>query len=361
MKKDPQKIRITWDDVKNARISEPAPLPLPIPGTSQTGEERSWGNISQTGHPTGAFAASGGNVLLKGWFYLGAAGLMGAFLAWLICEPSFGDNVNGWGWGNVLIFPLMVILMSIGFGTAESVVERTWTRALLRGLASTGLGLLLGSVMFVIANIVFNILIAIVLEMGVESETSPLFWVSRSVAWAVFGIAGGLIFGIVSVSGKKTLYGMLGGVIGAAAGGLLFDPIALLTGGAEASRAIGMAILGAGTGVAIGLVESALKDRWLYVSGGPLAGKQFVLYQDHVTLGRSQSNTIYLFKDDTILEQHAVIEHRAGRSLLTAYGQLVVSGQLLHPGMQHMLRNGDVLQIGRYVFTYAERERAARP
>ena len=60
--------------------------------------------------------------------------------------------------------------MSCGFGTAESVVERTWTSALLRGLASTGLVLLVGSVVCGIANIVFNILIAIVLEMGVESD-----------------------------------------------------------------------------------------------------------------------------------------------------------------------------------------------
>jgi pSer/pThr/pTyr-binding forkhead associated (FHA) protein len=134
-----------------------------------------------------------------------------------------------------------------------------------------------------------------------------------------------------------------------------------MAGGAEASRVIGMSILGASTGIAIGLVESALKDRWLYVSGGPLAGKQFVLYQDLVTIGRSQSNTIYLFKDPGVLEQHATIEHRTGRSLLTAYGPVVVSGQPLQSRMQRVLNNGDVIQIGRYTFTYAEKERAPKP
>jgi pSer/pThr/pTyr-binding forkhead associated (FHA) protein len=133
-----------------------------------------------------------------------------------------------------------------------------------------------------------------------------------------------------------------------------------MAGGAEASRAIGMSILGASTGIAIGLVESALKDRWLYVSGGPLAGKQFVLYQDLVTIGRSQSNTIYLFKDPGILDQHATIEHRAGKSLMTAYGPVVVSGQPLQSHMQRALSSGDMIQIGRYTFTYAEKERASK-
>ena len=140
----------------------------------------------------------------------------------------------------------------------------------------------------------------------------------------------------------------------------MFDPISLLLDGAEASRAIGMSILGACTGTAIGLVESALKERWLYVSGGPLAGKQFVLYQDQVTIGRSQSSTIYLFKDPDILELHATIEKRNGKSLLTAYGQMLVSGRPLQASMQHMLNSGDVLQIGRYTFCYAEKQSTSK-
>ncbi len=297
---------------------------------------------------------------MKAWFYLGAAGLAGAFLAWVLCEPSFEDD-GVQGWAAIWMFPLMVILMSLGFGTVESIVERNWNRLPLRGLAACGLGVVFGFVFDFVANFVYALLLPIVIELGVTSINNPLFWLRRSLAWAVFGMAGGLIFGIVSKSGKKICYGMLGGAIGAALGGLLFDPISMLTQGGEASRAIGMSILGASTGIAIGLVESALKDRWLYVSSGPLAGKQFVLYQDLVTIGRNQANTIYLFKDPDILDQHATIEHCAGKSLLTASGPMVVSGQTLQSGMQRILKSGDVLQIGRYTFTYAEKERATKP
>jgi hypothetical protein len=360
MANDQGKIRISWDDVNKAEVDPPTPVAIPVSRPVRAASDGSWGTVAQQPFATGTATTSGGSVLLKGWFYLGAAGFLGAFLAWMFCEPAFEDG-GPQSWADAWMFPLMIILMSIGFGTVECMVERMWNRLLLRALAACGLGLVFGFVFYFIANFVYALLLPIVIQLGVTSINNPLLWIRRSLAWAVFGMAGGLVFGIVSKSGKKTSYGMLGGVIGAAIGGLLFDPISLMAGGAEASRAIGMSILGASTGIAIGLVESALKDRWLYVSGGPLAGKQFVLYQDMVTIGRSQSNTVYLFKDPGVLEQHATIEHRAGRSLLTAYGPVVVSGQPLQSNMQRALNSGEVIQIGRYTFTYAEKERAAKP
>lgn len=362
MSTDNEKIRITWDDVEKAEVKDQTLVAHPVTIPTHTTGATSWGSISPQDNPVPKAVTSGGNVLLKGWFYLGAAGLLGAFLAWMLCEPSFDDGAVE-GWGNAMLFPLVAILMCVSLGTVESLVERSWHRVLLRGLAAVGLGLVLGFIFNLVANIVFGLLLRLLVSMGAKAEnlaSNPLLWFSRALAWAAFGMAGGLIFGIVSKSGKKASYGMLGGAIGAAIGGLLFDPISLLTRGGEASRAIGLSILGASTGIAIGLVESALKDRWLYVSGGPLAGKQFVLYQDVVTIGKSQSSTIYLFKDPAILEQHATIEHRAGKSLLTAYGLVVISGQTLQARMQHMLRSGDMLQIGRYTFSYAEKVRAAK-
>lgn len=353
-----QKIRITWDDVNAVRpFDPPSAVPPPV-GHLQGAGARSWGSI--TGTPTVAHPATprAAGIFLKGWFYLGVAGFLGAFLAWGLCEPSFND-VGVPGLGNFLMFPVMVILMCIGFGMAESLVERSWPRAIQRGLASFGLGIIMGFIFDIASNFLFHALIQAFFGMAPNPDSlavNPVFWFIRSLAWAVFGAAGGIIFGIVTMSGRKTLYGVLGGVIGAGVGGLLFDPIALVTQGGEASRMIGMSILGACTGVAIGLVESALKDRWLYVSSGPLAGKQFILYQDVATIGKSQANTIYLFKDPDVLDHHATIENKAGKSFLTAFGQVGVSGQVVHGGAQRLLRPGDLLQIGRYTFSYDEKD-----
>ena len=47
------------------------------------------------------------------------------------------------------------------------------------------------------------------------TPTPWAIWLARALAWAIFGMAGGFVFGIVSKSSKKIQYGMLGGVIGA--------------------------------------------------------------------------------------------------------------------------------------------------
>jgi hypothetical protein len=244
--------------------------------------------------------------------------------------------------------------MCVGFGSAEGIVERTPKKAALRGLTSLGLGLLLGFVFFLMANLIFSIGLSILAQTGAINPRRPGLWLARGIAWMGFGVAGGVVYGVVGQSGKKCLYGIAGGVLGAGLGGMIFDPIALLAGNAAASRAVGMALFGMATGVAMGLVESALKDRWLYVSSGPLAGKQFILYKPVTTIGSDQNCDIYLFKDPTVLARHAVIEMHGPRALLRVSGPVRIKGR---PVREAVLLSGDVLQIGRYGFLYRDRER----
>jgi len=309
--------------------------------------------VNQAGEAQAHIAEEKGSILLQAWFYLGAAGLTGALLGWGICEPRFVDG-DGHRWGNLWIIPAIVALLCFGFGIAESIVERSAKKALVRGLICLPLGVALGFIFEGIANVIFVIGLAIAAQMGAQTERNPAIWVVRGFAWMVFGAAGGVVYGIVGLSAKKTLYGVLGGVIGAGLGGLLFDPIALLTRGGAPSRAVGFALVGAATGVAVGLVESALKDRWLYVTAGPLAGKQFILYKPRTVLGSDQSCDIYLFKDSNILKEHAVIEIAGSRILLRAVGETYLGGQ---PVRQQVLANDSALQIGRYAFRYRERQR----
>ena len=168
----------------------------------------------------------------------------------------------------------------------------------------------------------FSIGKAIISALGVETNKNPGFWLVRGIAWAVFGVAAGIVYGLVDRSGSKTKYGILGGLIGAGLGGTVFDPISFLTRtGRQLSRAVGFGLLGLATGVAIGIVESALKDRWLYVASGPLAGKQFILYKPLTTIGSSQSCDIYLFKDTWILPQHGRLKCEARRRLSALMGR----------------------------------------
>ncbi len=337
---DDGKIRITAEDLD--RIKAPVPT------------EQGYGSVHEPALPE--VEESRGSILRKAWFYLGLAGLGGALLAWGICEPWFREGGEA-TWANVILFPFMLVLMCVGFGTAESIVEHSPRKALIRGLMSLGLGTVLGFVLYFIANLIFTIGLQMLAQSGGLSMRSPALWITRGVAWMGFGVAGGLVYGIIGQSGKKCLYGVAGGVLGAGLGGVIFDPIAIATGGAGASRAIGMALFGGATGLAIGLVEAALKDRWIYVATGPLAGKQFILYKPLTIVGSHQSCDIYLFKDPAVMPRHAAIELRGARAVLRAFGPVSLKGR---PVNEAVLQSGDSIQVGRYAFLYRDRERNIR-
>lgn len=345
---DQEKVRVSFDDL--SAVSAPADVVTPITIPAGT---KSYGNINETPEaPTMAEEKS--SLFLQAWFYLGLAGLIGALIGWGICEHAFVDG-EGSRWGNIWMLPALVAMMCVGYAIAESVVERSLRKAFLRTTLGLTLGVVFGFIFNGLANVAFSTLLTFAHAAGMQSVHNPMFWIARGLAWAAFGAAGGVVYGIVGQSMKKTGYGVLGGAIGAFIGGVIFDPITFATNGGATSRAVGFALLGMFTGVAMGLVESALKDRWLYVTSGPLAGKQFILYKSVTTVGSAQTCDIYLFKDADILPEHATLQLKGSRVHLVANGTVYVSGQPVR-GMR-VLESGSVISLGRYGFRYQEKQR----
>ena len=345
-------LKITSADLAAVVVPEFGPNPIVAP---KPGDAKSYGSIIDAADKAPAVAEERGSFLLQGWFYLGVAGMLGALLGWALCEPGFVDSRTMTRWGNFWITPSVITFMCIGFGASESIVERSVRKALLRGALAVPLGVVLGFIFEFVANIIYSFDLGLVAAMGVQSYRNPAAWIARGIAWAVFGVAGGIVYGIVGQSGKKTKYGIIGGAIGAAIGGMIFDPISMMTKGAALSRAVGFALVGLATGVAMGFVESALKDRWLYVTSGPLAGKQFILYKALTTIGSLQSSDIYLFKDANIAPQHAAIAINGSRVQLQAQGLTYVGGNSIQA---RVLQDGDLVQIGKYAIRYKEKHRA---
>jgi len=351
--KNNEPIKITLDDL--ARVETAAPISAAATPGRGPGGAKVYGSVTEAADQPVATHEERGSILLQAWFYLGIAGLLGALLAWALAEPAFVDGgAAGHRWGNIWMMPMVITLQCVGFAIAESLVERSAKKAVVRGLLALPLGVVLAFVFDFAAEIIFRIGVTIAAEAGAQTFRNPAFWVARGVAWMVFGAAGGVVYGIVGQSSKRTLYGALGGVIGAGIGGMIFDPIVMISKGGAPSRAVGFALLGMATGIAIGLVESALKDRWLYVTAGPLAGKQFILYKPRTVIGSDQKCDIYLFKDPNVLPEHAIVEIAGTRVQFRALGPAYVSGQ---PARVQVLQSGNAVQIGRYAFRYSERQR----
>jgi hypothetical protein len=352
---DPQQpLRVTLEELADAARSEPAALVSAAEQPAVAGA-KSYGNINTTPDAPALFHEKG-SILLQAWFYLGLAGLLGALAGWGIAEPGFVDGPrNAHRWGNVWMMPLLVTLMCVGFAVAESIVERSTRKALIRGGLALPLGMVLGFVFNGIANVFYSIGLSICAQAGIQSFHNPVAWIVRGFAWMVLGAAGGVVYGIIGQSMKKTGYGALGGAIGAAVGGTIFDPISFVTHAGATSRAVGFGLLGMATGIAMGLVESALKDRWIYVTAGPLAGKQFILYKPQTAVGSSQTCDIYLFKDPEILPQHATLELKGSKVYFIANGAAYIGGQPVRGA--RVLESGTIIQLGRYAFRYQERQR----
>jgi hypothetical protein len=351
-----QAIRITLDDLKG--LSTPDALAETAATGATPGAVKTYGNITSAVEESPSSTKNRGSIFLQAWFYLGVAGLVGALLAWGICEPAFTDGEGVKGWGNTWILPSIVAMLCVSFGLAESVVERSTKKAAYRTALALPLGILFGFVFDFIANIVYSVGLGMAASVGVHDYHNPTAWIARGLGWVVFGAAGGLVYGIIGQSTKKAQYGILGGMLGAGLGGTLFDPISFFSfgfHGAALSRMVGFSLFGMATGVSMGIVESALKDKWLYVSAGPLAGKQFILYKQVTTIGSSQQCDIYLFKDSNILPEHGVIEARGSHLQIRAHGVVYVSGQ---PIQTRVLQDGDFVQIGRYGFRYKEKQKS---
>ena len=163
---------------------------------------------------------------------------------------------------------------------------------------------------------------------------------------------------------RKIVNGLIGGAIGGFVGGFLFDPLSVLatimaqiagaTIGGELSRMVGMTVMGACAGLAIGLVEEIRKEAWLTIITGPLTGKQFIIYRSPTIIGSSPKADICLSKDTTVAAEHACVEIEGNRYVLA---HLAGATTLVNrrPIQRQALRDGDNIQVGATVFQYSTR------
>ena len=184
---------------------------------------------------------------------------------------------------------------------------------------------------------------------------------ARVIAWALFG--GLLGFGIGLRGGsKKIINGLIGGTIGGALGGLVFEQIEISQLHSSSTsdhsfwvRLLGMTITGIGVGLGIGLVERIRRDSWLLIASGPMAGKEFILYNASTTVGSDFRSDIVLVKDPQVAPNHLTfLRDPAGGVTLNATGVLAVAVNGI-PAPSHRLRSGDVVSVGGSTLHYQER------
>jgi hypothetical protein len=156
----------------------------------------------------------------------------------------------------------------------------------------------------------------------------------------------GLAEGIRAGSAKKTGIGLLGGLIGGLIGGFALEYSRLYMPQNIPARLIGLIILGFAIGLFYGIIERSMAFGVLRVLNGRLKGKEYILNENRIRIGKARRNQITLEPYDDLAERQAEIRFRKGEALLTnleSANPVLVNDQ---PVKEARLKYEDVLKIG---------------
>jgi hypothetical protein len=144
---------------------------------------------------------------------------------------------------------------------------------------------------------------------------------ARVIALTPIGIFLGAAIGASSMNKRRIVQGVIGGLIGAGIGGLLFDVIGTIIGpmtvglsGAghgqsvetgSVPRALYAALLGGLIALFIGIVDLISRSAWVRLTLGRNEGKEWPIDSPQTFLGRSEKAGVPLFGDPNVAPMHA--------------------------------------------------------
>src|SRR5690242_3079159 len=151
---DKPTLKITLEDLAAVEL----PAQAPAGNMAAAAGAKQYGNIAAPATEEGPSAVTEekGHIFLQGWFYLGVAGLIGALIGWGICEPFYRSPGRS-PFLSFILLPLVIMFTCTGLGVAESIVERSAKKALIRAMLSLSLGAIFGLVFYIAASFVYGI------------------------------------------------------------------------------------------------------------------------------------------------------------------------------------------------------------
>jgi hypothetical protein len=274
-------------------------------------------------------------------------GILGGLAAWPLTELIVGAQGS---FPSYLLFVAALgaavgLLMGAFFGSAAGIFARVGSRILAGMIVGAIVGLIGGIIGLLIGQAALFLIGGLFLNTYRSFQTLGLP-IARAVGWAFLGIFVGAAEGFRSASGKKIGIGLVGGLIGGLIGGAALEYSRLYLPPALPSRLIGLVILGLAIALFYGIIERSMAFGTLRVLNGRLKGKEFVLNEGRIRIGRSKRNQITLEPYENLADRQAQIRFRKGEALLTNLepkNQILVNDQ---PVKEHRLKYEDVLKIG---------------
>ena len=291
-------------------------------------------------------------------YFNAVLGAIGGLLGWaavaLMGSLFELENLNIYVRNALILGPLPGVCIGFAIGSTEGLIASRSLRRLLRGgMVGAGLGAVGGLVGLVVGEFIFSL---------AGSGVWP-----RALGWAVFGMLVGASDGFAQRMPAKIRYGLLGGLLGGLVGGSTFELLRVLLGmgtnraaGLAWGSAIGLIILGACIGALVGLVESLLRQSFLFFITGRLEGQTRTLDSSRPhTLGSDTSATVVLPNDPTVEPIHAEVTwNENGFSVAPREGTVIVKREGREKTLTNplLLKPGDRIQLGATKMVYRGEE-----
>lgn len=181
--------------------------------------------------------------------------------------------------------------------------------------------------------------------------------IGRAASWAILGLGIGVSQGLAERSRQRLIYGLIGGGLGGFVGGYLFEALRLGLGNRyDVSQGLGVAILGAGLGFFLALVEQVLRRAWVLVLNGRQEGRAYLLAPRRSAIGLDERAEVGLFGDRLVARRHAEIEATPQGYILHSHapaGRTKLNGAVVDG--PRPLRDGDRIELGRTLLVFRQR------
>jgi len=305
--------------------------------------------------PARSGSLTGGANRIYYYFVLGA---MGGLVGWYFTAMVTVAGVAS----QVVLGGLLGASIGLGAGAFDGIACGSMARIVKFGGTSLLLGLAAGAIALPLVQTLYG---------SVSQADSVTRFSIGTLCWIVLGGLIGLGEGVSK--GSQPWKGLLGGIIGGALGGGIYEAVGRSTAstGSVAEQSVlafAVSTLGGFIGSSVALVTTVLKDAWLVIENGKLAGTEINISKYvHRDLGSRRAGiigssqwdaNIYLPGDSDVLPKHASIGYRDGAPTLTALplaiqrrAKTLVNGR---PVTVWPLSNGDRLQIGSTTLQYRQ-------
>jgi hypothetical protein len=289
--------------------------------------------------------------MTKAWqiYYNAILGALGALVAW-----SLVGQVNTTSWNihlaNLFAGAGVGLFIGAALGVVEGlIVKRSLVRTLIGVVGGAVVGVISGMAGLLVGGVVF-----VLIGGGL---------VARVLGWISLGAFLGLGQGLVSLNGKRALYGLVGGIVAGLVGGLCYEVFTQLF--LEQSSqvqvflsAVGLVLIGVSLGIIIPLsvsIISSLRDeRGLIVYlEGPRKGTE-VEVVGSASMGSSDACEVYV-QDKRMEKKQAEISRGVQAFEIRNIGALqsfYVDQTLLAPGQSMALQSGALIQMGEILMRF---------